>query len=197
MQQAESEYPTPPPSATILENATETPSAGPALGPVAFVETISKAYQAFLQREVVDGPIGERVRSGRRGKAKVIVAGGLPPFVADEMLERIVDKYVIRLEDSHAANEAVIREEEGTELSMREADAAKPKTPLSTLLQHVPPLCTLPVRRRMTDMFNERMSAYCALHPDELAFVDVGAMMDKDEEGINTDLYACPIDPTK
>lgn len=113
------------------------------------------------------------------------------------MLERIVDKYVIRLEDSHAANEAAIREEEGTELSMREADAAKPKTPLSTLLQHDPPLCTLPVRRRMTDMFNERMAAYCALHPEELVFVNVGAMMDRDGEGINTDLYACPIDPTK
>jgi hypothetical protein len=235
---SDSHLPTPPPSATILENATETPSVGPALGPKAFVETISKAYCAFLTREIVEGPIGERIRSGvRKGKAKVIVAGALPPFVTDGMLERIVDKYVIRLEDSHAANEAAIRadaeEEEmlggrrsqtpwsksapsspGLSASSLEdqpepevAQAHPPvpvqqeqeKTSLALLLEHKPPLCTLPVRRIMTDMFNQRMADFCVLHPDILSFIDVGALMsrDPDEGAIDRNLYACPIDPTK
>lgn len=101
---------------SVLARATETSLTGPALGPELFVQAVIKAYTFFLEREIVNGPIGERLRenAARRqaiqagsttGKlpppGKVLVAAALPPLVEDEILPRIPEKYVERLEEDH------------------------------------------------------------------------------------------------
>lgn len=102
-------------AAYILATATENAGKGPALGPERFVDTVVKAYTSWLEREVVNGPIGRRAtevaaqasgeRAGARKLAptKVLVAGALPPLVEDPTLPRIPEKYVERLEEDHKA----------------------------------------------------------------------------------------------
>ncbi|ORX38244.1 hypothetical protein BD324DRAFT_679998 [Kockovaella imperatae] len=94
----------------VLATATETSMKGSALGPDLFVKAVVSAYTAWLQREIVDGPIGQRIREGgkdsgssrKRGTSKVLIAAALPPLVEDEVLPRIPEKYVERLEEDHA-----------------------------------------------------------------------------------------------
>ncbi|WVO14429.1 hypothetical protein L204_102062 [Cryptococcus depauperatus] len=97
-------------SMSVLESATETSPTGPALGPELFVEAVVRAYTAWLEREIVQGPIGKRLMSlerkhtkGPRGRSarlpKVFIASALPPLIEDEMLPRIPEKYVERLEE--------------------------------------------------------------------------------------------------
>ncbi|KAI9637735.1 uncharacterized protein MKK02DRAFT_32519 [Dioszegia hungarica] len=103
-------------SRTVLARATETSLTGPALGPELFVKAVAKAYISFLEREIVNGPIGERLReSAARRRAiqageatgkipppgKMLVAAALPPLVEDGILPRIPEKYVERLEEDH------------------------------------------------------------------------------------------------
>ena len=99
------------PPSNVLANATDTALKGPALGPGLFVETVIKSYTAWLEREIVNGPIGQRLRDNVKARAsgsgqrvppgKVLIAGALPPLVEDEMLPRIPEKYVERLEEEH------------------------------------------------------------------------------------------------
>jgi hypothetical protein len=101
---------------TVLARATETSLTGPALGPELFVQAVIKAYTSFLEREIINGPIGQRlvetaakrraIQSGKTiGKipppGKVLIAAALPPLVEDRILPRIPEKYVERLEDDH------------------------------------------------------------------------------------------------
>ncbi|WVQ68515.1 uncharacterized protein L199_006723 [Kwoniella botswanensis] len=103
----------------VLATATETSAKGPALGPELFVESVVKAYKSWLEREIVNGPIGKRIKerlleqnqessSGRSGirrrtpVSKVLIAAALPPLVEDELLPRIPEKYVERLEEDHS-----------------------------------------------------------------------------------------------
>ncbi|WWC63593.1 uncharacterized protein I303_106198 [Kwoniella dejecticola CBS 10117] len=107
-------------SSNVLATATETSARGPALGPELFVEGVVKAYTAWLEREIINGPIGERLTENLkqndpknttaspgvfRRKAppsKVLIAAALPPLVEDELLPRIPEKYVERLEEDHS-----------------------------------------------------------------------------------------------
>jgi hypothetical protein len=93
----------------VLATATETALVGPALGPDLFVKAVFEAYSAFLLREVINGPIGERLTQSptstssvrRRPPGKILIASALPPLVEDEYLHRIPEKYVERLEEDH------------------------------------------------------------------------------------------------
>ncbi|WVR09385.1 hypothetical protein IAU60_006452 [Kwoniella sp. DSM 27419] len=253
-------------SASVLATATETSAKGPALGPDDFVESVAGAYIAWLSREIIDGPIGGRLREAAEQKrsadpaagpsrrrlppSKVLIAAALPPLIEDELLPRIPEKYVERLEEDHEkAQRALDRAAEdagsrtpwartngsprSTEAKLGDGDldvglstltvsddkstngekhagrdsgmsasTGATKTPITTLLEHDPPLCTLPVRVRMTNMFNERMSEFCGRHPDVLSFVDIGPAMSLGSESVSTHgevdrgVWACPVDPT-
>lgn len=103
------------PAENVLANATENLGKGPALGPERFVDNVANAYIAWLDREVVNGPIGRRAAEvaaqlngegrtplRRLAPTKVLVGAALPPLVQDETLPRIPEKYVERLEEDHA-----------------------------------------------------------------------------------------------
>ncbi|CAK9781371.1 hypothetical protein CC85DRAFT_240897 [Cutaneotrichosporon oleaginosum] len=108
------------PAEGVLARATETSGRGPALGPERFVDNVAKAYTAWLEREIVNGPIGRRaaeVAAQSNGEArgirrlsptKVLVGAALPPLVQDETLPRIPEKYVERLEEDHAKMERAL-----------------------------------------------------------------------------------------
>lgn len=133
----------------ILANATENEGRGPALGPDRFVDTVLKAYTTWLEREVVNGPIGRRAaqviaqangpsEAGRKSLAptKVLVAAVLPPLVQDDTLPRIPQKYVERLEADHvSAQRAFERGERAprstTRLTPESIEATMAKTSLS------------------------------------------------------------------
>lgn len=108
----------------MLANATETSLSGHALGPMLFVEAVAKAYTSYLEREIVNGPIGNKLRKQaakaqeghadpRAAKGKVLVAAALPPLVQDSVLARIPEKYVERLEDDHKMAQAALQREPG------------------------------------------------------------------------------------
>jgi len=226
---------------------------------------VLKAYTSFLEREIVNGPVGERIRSrqppgpGRRAPSpgKVLIAAALPPLVEDEVLPRIPEKYVERLEEDHEKAQKAMRRSmdsgsrtpwsrgspviKGTEklddidvglstLSVTDTPgtpsssasnlsrtsslfdshlmesslaslitspsdipgAKSAKTSITTLLAHDPPLCTLSVRTRMTDLYNEGLAAFCAKYPEILGFVDISPAM----QPVDRATWACPVDPT-
>jgi hypothetical protein len=303
-------------STELLSTATETPLKGPALGPELFVDAVFGAYTTWLEREIVNGPIGRRLceaeeerrailtpiagdatsarpRSlpGRRRSAppcKVLIAAALPPLVEDGILHRIVEKYVERLEGEHEKAQAALSRTSdvsdsggsrtpwargspkskdhavlddglatlcmsdtvgvagrqmpestdtdepadsptstasgpsaGSELfdSIHSVSSAftgetsptspatsnissrqntVSKTPISTLLEHDPPLCTIPVRVSMTDRFNALLRAFCEAHPTILGFVDISPHLLKGSLNGQADRarWACPVDPT-
>ncbi|BEI92892.1 uncharacterized protein CcaverHIS019_0505200 [Cutaneotrichosporon cavernicola] len=115
------------PAENLLASATETVGRGPALGPERFVDNVTRAYMAWLEREVVNGPIGRRAaevaaqangenRGVRRlAPTKVLVGAALPPLIQDDTLPQIPGKYVERLEEDHAkAQRALERGSGGT-----------------------------------------------------------------------------------
>ncbi|KIR28272.1 hypothetical protein I309_02922 [Cryptococcus deuterogattii LA55] len=302
-----SDYPNPltdgsdhPDSTNILHSATETSSTGPALGPEDFVNAVVRAYTTFLEREVVHGPVGERLSSiaekkrnsqvghstatnGKDvgdvgGPPKVFIAAALPPLIEDEMLPRIPEKYVERLEEDfekqqrmigrgwkpHQSVGAGISAHATTNESKEDADlvdglsllevsdkpagrpeispdpstatsssipspalgtplteptaspttcsadngnglgngSSKTKTPISSLLTHSPPLCTLPVRVRMTNQFNNLLSCFCAQYADIFTFIDISPAMHLGSEAssihgeVDRGVWACPVDRT-
>ena len=254
---------------SVLASATETDLKGPALGPDLFVEAILRAYTSFLEREIINGPIGERIR--QRGSmtpgtsravppGKVLIAAALPPLVEDEILPRIPEKYVERLQEDHEKSMTAFRRAsdsgsrtprsrsspvprpaaklDDTEVGLSKIsitdEPASPEssltnlsrtssifdnTPLesswasvpsvvtssslhpvamankvaiSTLLTYDPPLCTLAVRRKMTDNYNAGLAAYCSKYPDIFGFVDISPAMHPIERAT----WACPVDRT-
>lgn len=196
----------------ILANATENEGRGPALGPDRFVDTVLKAYTTWLEREVVNGPVGRRASAiaapdapdnvRRLPSTKVLVAAVLPPLVQDETLPRIPQKYVERLEADHvSAQRAFERGEKAprstTRLTPETVEAAMARTSLNDspvgkmtvqqLLAHDPPLCTKPVRIAMTERFNQGLKAFCEKHPNVLGYVDIAeAMHNVDAEDAKT-----------
>jgi hypothetical protein len=311
----------------VLANATETSLSGHALGPILFVGAVVKAYTSYLEQEIVNGPIGNKLRAqadkARAGRpdpkavpGRVLVAAALPPLVQDSVLARIPEKYVERLEDDHKMAQAALRRDagdmpwgvdredredgrdgagwekeddmrlagrmsklgieraaaegerrpgtppssgsntsgsDGTSTSTRTDNisglSTAPSTPPHTsidakdgtnilgdgekddrysiayLLSHDPPLCTLPIRARMTDRYNELLKAYVITRPDVLQWIDIAPSMrsldqkasvtsqpetdqasapptdqerkDEMELGIvDRATWACPIDPT-
>ena len=309
-------------SRDVLANATETSMRGSALGPELFVQTVAKAYTSWLEREIVNGPVGERLRQSegetgmvrRKGPSKVLIAAALPPLVEDEILPRIPEKYVERLEEDHVkAHKAMGRrssakptgredalggssrtpwsrvKDEGEVLdglstlqvsddthldvprgrirddgrtdasSARSSSTAStarsslfdPSTPMNgsvhtsltipssppttdketastsgriedtsptsildseqqrgkkmsiqQLLRHDPPLCTLPVRIKMTNTFNSLISAFCALHPEVFEYIDItpailaGNYTPSEIGAADRSTWACPVDAT-
>ncbi|KAL1407447.1 hypothetical protein Q8F55_006880 [Vanrija albida] len=108
----------------ILATATENSGKGPALGPDSFVDVVVTAYTSWLEREIVNGPIGRRALEvekqaqgaggGQRNLAptRVLIAAALPPLVEDGTLPRIPEKYVERMEEDHVrAHKALERGE--------------------------------------------------------------------------------------
>lgn len=276
---------TPAESSNVLADATETSLQGPALGPDLFVQAVVKAYTTWLEREIVNGPIGQRIRSvaeqgnssrttNRRPPSKVLIAAALPPLVEDHVLNRIPEKYVERLEEEHektakamgrtpsdlgdhsrtpwtrsgaatpvevglstltvsdsleppspksssssrsdssrvsSAFEAVQSSQStittASSIAESETTSAKPtsttsKTSIDSLLTHRTPLCTLPTRVRMTDLFNKLVSEFCDTHSDVLAFIDISPQMRQSETyqsqhgEVDRATWACPVDPT-
>ncbi|WVQ72699.1 hypothetical protein IAR50_002259 [Cryptococcus sp. DSM 104548] len=260
-------------SSDILASATETSSAGPALGPEDFVKAVAGAYTSWLEKQIVNSAIGERLTSlSKRREAdptavagagsKILIASALPPLIEDHMLPRIPEKYVERLEEdlekqhraveSHNAagrstwrggkgdewidgmsslkvsDDPLVRPEvspRGSEIStpvdsplpttassMSTAptelslDAPSPssrtKTPITSLLEHDPPLCTLPVRVKMTNHYNSLLSAFCDKYPEIFTFVDITPGMKAGSEApsvhgeVDRMVWACPVDPT-
>ncbi|ODN92106.1 hypothetical protein L198_05778 [Cryptococcus wingfieldii CBS 7118] len=259
-------------SSDILASATETSSAGPALGPEDFVRAVAGAYTSWLEREIVNSAIGERLVSlSKRREAdpaaatgagsKILIASALPPLIEDHMLPRIPEKYVERLEEDlgkqHRAVESlnaagrntwrggkgdewidgmsslkvsddpVTRPEVSpggseistvdsplpttasavstapTEPSLYAPSPTSPtKTPITSLLEHDPPLCTLPVRVKMTNHYNSVLSAFCAKYPEIFTFIDITPAMKAGSEApsvhgeVDRVVWACPVDPT-
>lgn len=248
---------------SVLASATETNLRGPALGPELFVEAVLYAYTSFLEREIVNGPVGQRMRErqppgpGRRASppGKVLIAAALPPLVEDDILPRIPEKYVERLEEDHEKAQRAMRRslgggsrtpwakgspvmkavdkpddvEAGLSMLSVTDDPGSPqssssslsrtssifdaqqmnssvasvlttpsehpkpcKVPIITLLTHDPPLCTLAVRKSMTELYNSGMSTFCAQYPDILGFVDISSAM----QPVDRATWACPVDPT-
>ena len=259
----------------VLAAATETTLKGPALGPELFVAAVLKAYTSWLEREIVHGPVGQRLRDAAEQRrqptagpsrrpapppSKVLVAAALPPLVEDDTLFRIPEKYVERLEEEHEKARRAMRRpaqrgspppwsrgspsarsadhSDDSDLGLStlsvsdHADSPKSassvssstssvfdtnqplgspissvstsppspetvrKTPITELLAHDPPLCTLPIRKTMTDLYNAGLSAFCARFPDVLGFVDISPDM-KDAAGtVNRAKWACQVDAT-
>jgi hypothetical protein len=85
---------------------TENDNTPTALGPTLFVTKVIREYTEFIEREIVNGPIGVKLRAFDEAandiharnmspsKNRVLVAGALPPMVKDENLYRILGKYV-------------------------------------------------------------------------------------------------------
>jgi hypothetical protein len=85
---------------------TENDNTPTALGPTLFVTKVIREYTEFIEREIVNGPIGAKLRAFDEAandiharnmspsKNRVLVAGALPPMVRDENLYRILGKYV-------------------------------------------------------------------------------------------------------
>lgn len=85
---------------------TENDNTPTALGPTLFVTKVIREYTQFIEREIVNGPIGAKLRgfddaandiharNMSPSKNRVLVAGALPPMVKDENLYRILGKYV-------------------------------------------------------------------------------------------------------
>ena len=81
-------------------------TAGCALGPKKFVQKIIKAYTEFIEREIVNGPVGQLLkdlaaeaksphhRNGGPSRSRVLIAGALPPMVKDQHIFRIQAKYI-------------------------------------------------------------------------------------------------------
>ncbi|WVF67633.1 hypothetical protein IAT40_002391 [Kwoniella sp. CBS 6097] len=338
----------------VLATATENSAKGPALGPEAFVENVIKAYTTWLEREIINGPVGKRLSENAQqhrsseadsstavsspGPArrklpppsKVLIAAALPPLVEDELLPRIPEKYVERLEEDHekaqrafdrasasasasaqedreggsrtpwaksgnglhdanghgdgsptprnvklpggranddlevglstlnvsdnpgsllrpfsspsrddtpptsassSSNNSTLFDSLGTARSASTtattddfptlspssvvgktssgSPAASPssppgKTPILTLLEHDPPLCTLPIRVRMTNQFNESLRSFCSQYPDVLSFIDISPAMFENQHTnipssygeVDRNTWACPVDPT-
>lgn len=96
----------------IRAKHTDNDAKGHALGPSLFVAKVAREYTAFIEREIVNGPIGQRLRDlaaetqsphfrGDRqqgSRSRVLIAGALPPMVLDQHLYRLQAKYV----DQHA-----------------------------------------------------------------------------------------------
>ena len=101
-----------PPSEEDANRATHThtDNKGPALGPKKFVQKVVHHYTQFIERELVNGPVGQKLkdlaeqaksphhRGGPPSTSRILVAGALPPMVKDQHLWRIQAKYV----DQHA-----------------------------------------------------------------------------------------------
>jgi hypothetical protein len=85
---------------------TENDNTPTALGPTLFVTKVIREYTDFIEREIVNGPVGAKLRAFdeaandiharnmQPSKNRVLVAGALPPMVRDENLYRILGKYV-------------------------------------------------------------------------------------------------------
>ncbi|OCF38394.1 hypothetical protein I317_07837 [Kwoniella heveanensis CBS 569] len=333
-------------ASNVLATATENSAKGPALGPEAFVENVVKAYTTWLEREIINGPIGKRLSENAEQRrsadsstnnanpsisssgpsrrrlpppSKVLIAAALPPLIEDELLPRIPEKYVERLEEDHeraqrafdraSASASASEDREGgsrtpwarngngvqdgdghgdgsprprnaklaggdidelevglstlnvsdnprsplppeltpptsassssgkstlfdtlstaisdstaattedfpslSPLSTKStftsstlnSSSAPGKTPILTLLDHNPPLCTLPIRVRMTNQFNNLIRAFCARHPDILSFIDISSAMFENQPAdmpslhgeVDRGTWACPVDPT-
>ncbi len=73
----------PPTVSNVLASATETSSRGPALGPELFVHAILEAYTSWLEREVVNGPIGERLLSASKQRRESSSTTSNPASTSD------------------------------------------------------------------------------------------------------------------
>ncbi|KAK8854552.1 hypothetical protein IAR55_003291 [Kwoniella newhampshirensis] len=276
----------------VLATATETSVKGPALGPELFVKVVVDAYTSWLEREIINGPVGKRLAEGaeqRRNESsttsssiplrrrpppsKVLIAAALPPLIEDEMLPRIPEKYVDRLEEDHEKAQRALDRTSGegrsrtpwaakgtqskemsetddhievglstlsvsdepvppspvslssvssdvsitveshpsvetsthsmtTAVSSTPTSAGNTKTPITDLLIHSPPLCTLPVRVQMTNNYNAALKSFCEKFPDVLGFVDISESMHTGSEApsvhgeVDRNVWACPVDPT-
>jgi hypothetical protein len=112
----------------------------------------------------------------------------------------------LALAPSHPAPDSVSIRSPSAKPSSVPGTASTSKTPVSALLEHDPPLCNLPVRVRMTNLFNSGLSLFCGKHPDVLSFVDIAPRMRAQDDSsgweghasgeVDRSTWACPVDPT-
>lgn len=162
-----------------LSDPSSTPSGLAALGPELFVKSVIKHYTEWLERDIVDGPIGkERRRREDEAKSqgttaptrKVLIAAALPPMIPDEALSRITEKYT----QMHLPQ--VCRAPTPPMSPQQVASPAKVQT-IDELLERKPNICNLATRVRMTNDFNTQLREFCARHSNIFVFVDVGPAM--------------------
>lgn len=163
-----------------MSDPSSTPSGPVALGPELFVQSVIKHYTEWLEREIVNGPIGnERRRREDEAKLqgttaptrKVLIAAALPPMVPDDALSRITEKY----SQEHlphvcrAPTPPVSPDTQGASPSKVQI--------IDELLEQSPTMCDLATRVRMTNDFNTQLGEFCARHADLFVFVDIGPAM--------------------
>lgn len=162
-----------------VSDPSSTPLGPTALGPELFVKSVVKHYTEWLEREIVNGPIGkERRRRANEAKSngttpptrKLLIAAALPPMVPDDALARITEKYTRKHLPSICQAPTPPMSPEQVALPV------KPQS-IDELLQRSPTLCDLATRVRMTNDFNTQLREFCARHPDVFVFVDIGPAM--------------------
>lgn len=114
-----------------------------ALGPSLFVSKVIREYTSFIEREIVNGPIGAKLRNledaandiHARGiepsRNRVLLAGALPPMVKDQVLYRILGKYVDQHVEARAAELEASKGRQG-----RRSNSSSPPKVKPEVLEH-------------------------------------------------------------
>lgn len=162
-----------------VSDPSSTPSGRAALGPELFVKSVIMHYTEWLEREIVNGPIGkERHRREEEAKSqgiaaptrKILIAAALPPIVPDEALSRITEKYT----QTHLPE---ICKAPTPPISPQQAASLVKIQTIDDLLKHSPTVCDLATRVRMTNDFNTQLREFCARYPNIFVFVDISPAM--------------------
>lgn len=163
----------------MISDPSSTPSGPHALGPKLFVKSVIKHYTEWLEREIVNGPIGkERCRRVEEARSqgtvaptcKILIAAALPPIVPDEALSRITEKYT----QTHLPE--VCRAPTPPRSPQQVASLVTVQS-IDDLLKRSPSLCDLATRVQMTNDFNTQLREFCARYPNIFVFVDIGPAM--------------------
>lgn len=166
-------------SALTMSDPSSTPSGPAALGPELFVKSVIRHYTEWLEREIVNGPVGkERRRREIEAEAqgttsptrKLLIAAALPPMVPDDALSHITEKY------TQAHLPKVCRAPTPPMSPQQVASSVKVQT-IDELLKRIPTICDLATRVTMTNDFNAQLREFCARHPSIFVFVDIGPAM--------------------
>lgn len=162
-----------------LSDPASTPLGPVALGPELFVKSVIKHYTEWLEREIINGPIGKerrrredeaRLKGTNPPTPKILVAAALPPMVPDDALWRITEKYGQRQLPT------VCRAPTPPTSPYQDASPAKLQS-IDELLRRLPSVCNLATRVRMTNEFNAQLREFCVRHSNIFVFVDVGPAM--------------------
>ncbi|RXK42357.1 hypothetical protein M231_00347 [Tremella mesenterica] len=161
-------------------------------GPQLHCRAVLDAYTTFIEREIVNGPVGSIIKSANAQGAsgsKILICGALPPVVPDEIQPRIPDKYILRVNKKpedydpppHILSSLArlsVSDHMYTPSPLPTGSDLMPKgIPVRDMLLHDYPLVTLPTRVKMVNDFNTGLKSFCDRYPDILGFVDISPQM--------------------